>query len=337
MYTIIKKLAILWAVGILFSPNTVIAEGPPDDLHHQAAKDCVACHSAFNQEALSSQQDKCNQCHAEPLWIKAGENRSTSEKKYPKGSTIKVDSVLMYYANSKIGTAPNSMIRIPAGSFIMGTDARLPDEGPQHTVVLPAFEIDQYEVTNAQYKQFNDALGRRSPDHFRSRTYPAGKADHPVTFVTWNDAHDYCQWAGKRLPTQEEWEKAARGNDARIFPWGDGFDINAANTPLRWSALGEEGDTTPAGSFEKGRSPYGLYDMSGNVWEWTQSWYQPYPGSTWESENYGEKYKVLKGGSWWDCSFYECGISAPVYNRSFFQKRTKNASFGFRCARDIKE
>ena len=98
-----------------------------------------------------------------------------------------------------------------------------------------------------------------------------------------------------------------------------------------------EGDTTPAGSFEDGKSPYGLYDMSGNVWEWTDSWYTQYPGNTWPSENYGEMYKVLKGGSWWDCSYYQCGVSAPVFNRSYFKQSVRNSSFGFRCAKDAKD
>ena len=138
------------------------------------------------------------------------------------------------------------------------------------------------------------------------------------------------------MPTDQEWEKAARGTDGRMFPWGDTFEINKANTPLRWQALGVFGDTTPVGSFEGGKSPYGVYDMSGNVWEWTSSWYKPYPGNKTPSESYGERYKVLKGGSWWDCSFYKCGISAPVFNRSFFAVGVKNDSFGFRCAKDAK-
>ena len=189
-------------------------------------------------------------------------------------------------------------------------------------------------MTNLQYRKFNNDTHRRSPSHFRNRTFPPGKADHPVTFVSWEDANAYCQWAGKRLPTDEEWEKAARGSDGRMFPWGDEFDIKRANTPLRWKKLNQFGDTTPVGAFPAGASPYGLMDMSGNVWEWTASWYKPYPKNKVASESYGERYKTLKGGSWFDCSFYNCGISAPVFNRAFFAKKVKNDSFGFRCAKD---
>lgn len=244
-------------------------------------------------------------------------------------------NVSMYYAQTRIGAAPNEMIKILAGEFIRGSDQRMSDEGPQHKVWLDDFYIDKYEVTNLQYKQFIDAAHRKSPDHFENRTFPEGKADHPVTFVTWHDAKAYCEAAGKRLPSDQEWEKAARGTDGRTYPWGDVFDINKVNSPVRWGTLKLQGDTTPVGAFDGGVSPYGVHDMSGNVWEWTDSWYLPYPGNTKITENYGEKYKTLKGGSWWDCSFYKCGISAPVYNRSFFLRTTKNKSFGFRCAKSV--
>jgi formylglycine-generating enzyme required for sulfatase activity len=242
--------------------------------------------------------------------------------------------VPLYYDDTRVGTLPNDMILIPAGAFTMGTDERLPDEGPAHTVTLPDYYIDQYEVTNGQYKAFIDATGHRSPAQFENRTYPPGKVDHPVTGVSWNDASDYCGWAGKRLPSDAEWEKAARGADARHYPWGNEFGMHRANTPLYWRSLQREGDTTPVGAFAEGVSLYGLHDMSGNVWEWTDSWYRAYPGNTHPNENYGEHYKTLKGGSWWDCSFYKCGISAPSFNRAFFLRTTKNNSFGFRCAKD---
>lgn len=324
------------------------AAGQPDKIvrfHHEDLNGCVGCHQEANTELFKQAMAKeCLECHnekgiKEDFKAALAQMESAIRKDQP---TERVEgqgpgmSLPIYYKGTKRGAQPNEMILIPAGKFVMGTDYRLPDEGPQHEVTLPAYYIDKFEVTNLQYKQFIDATKRRSPDHFRNRTFPEGKADHPVTYVTWDDAKAYCQWAGKRLPTQEEWEKAARGTDGRMFPWGNEFDINFANTPVRWAALKVEGDTTPVGAFESGKSPYGLYDMSGNVWEWTSSWYEAYPGNKRITENYGEKYKVLKGGSWWDCSFYKCGISAPVFNRSFFHPHTKNESFGFRCARDAK-
>lgn len=320
--------------------------------------DCVQCHSDPKHYSVKvALTADCTSCHramlasseAEPAPTHGGKPLHRRLKHFPNEQAVmrsidrsKVSatsgmSVPQYYDKSRIGAEPNKMVLIPAGKFIMGTNIRWPDEGPQHTVYLKAYYIDIYDVTNLQYKKFIDATHRRSPSDFVNRTYPEGKVDHPVTFVNWYDATAYCQWAGKRLPTDQEWEKAARGADGRMFPWGDSFDINAANTPMRWQVLNMEGDTTPVGAFERGKSPYGLYDMSGDVWQWTSSWYEPYPGNTHVSENYGEKYKVLKGGSWFDCSFYRCGISAPSFNRSFFLRTTKNKSFGFRCAKDADE
>jgi formylglycine-generating enzyme required for sulfatase activity len=298
--------------------------------------ECSECHNGASHRTFAVTTDSsCAICHggakfAHPLMRVAQSTTSQEVVPAPTGSPV----IPKKETRGKVTAEPNPMVSIPAGEFTMGSDDRMPDEGPQHKVTLDSYWIDVYEVTNAQYKKFIDATQRRSPAHFRNRTYPAGKGDHPVTEVTWYDADAYCTWAGKRLPTDQEWEKAARGTDGRMFPWGNEFDTDKANTPQRWAKLKQEGDTMPVGSFPDGVSPYGLYDMSGNVWEWTSSWYKAYPGNTHPSENYGEQYKTLKGGSWWDCSFYKCGISAPVFNRAFFIRGTHNKSFGFRCAKD---
>ena len=310
----------------------------------QATQSCDSCHEKTRVDAFySNMASDCQSCHSSEE--DSGHAAPVAEKKFidPYANKLKIApppeatagmSVPMFYDETRIGKEPNPMLSIPAGKFIRGSNNRLPDEGPEHTSETKAFLIDKYEVTNLQYKQFIAATNRKSPTLFRNRTFPEGKVDHPVVYVTWHDAHDYCAWAGKRLPTDIEWEKAARSTDGRDFPWGDTFDVINVNSPVRWKSLNLEGDTTPVGTFEGGKSPYGLYDMSGNVWEWTDSWYKPYPGNTWASENYGEMYKVLKGGSWWDCSFYQCGVSAPVFNRSYFKQNVKNSSFGFRCAKD---
>lgn len=321
--------------------NGAIA-APALEIHHPPqGQTCVACHAQPPDIAAPSDCASCHTAKSTVMPIALPRvstpiKLASAEEPPAKRGTPRPLALPLYYDTTRIGASPNQMLRVPAGKFIMGTDTRLSDEGPQHTVHLPSYWIDKYEVTNLQYQQFIEATGKRAPDHFENRTFPVGKADHPVTFVSWHDANAYCAWADKRLPTDEEWEKAARGTDGRMFPWGQQFDINQVNTPVRWKRLNEKGDTTPVGAFPGGASPYGALDMSGNVWEWTASWYRAYPGNKKISENYGEIYKTLKGGSWWDCSFYKCGISAPVFNRAFFNAKVKNASFGFRCAKDDK-
>ena len=310
----------------------------PTSKHHhgESQSDCGSCHVADDALPDPGQTAYCQRCH------EGGPPQSKQAIALSDAPIAVSDDVSdagmrgpSLYEKSRFGSKPGEVVRIPAGSFVMGSNARLADESPEYIETVGAYWIDRYEVTNLQYKAFIDATSHRSPSHFRNRTYPEGKVDHPVTYVSWYDARDYCAWAGKRLPTEEEWEKAGRGADGRTYPWGNDFDISRANTPVRWAALKRQGDTSPVGAFLSGTSPYGLEDMSGNVWEWTESWYLPHPGNTQPSENYGEIYKVLKGGSWWDCSFYKCGISAPVYNRSFFNPHVRNSSFGFRCARGM--
>ncbi len=325
-----RRSAQVFVAGCVLALSTTPVNGA-----QAQGSDCVACHIDQHIPQIKPDENSCNTCHQDKTPQHVAQSTAAGSNQQNKGLPPGM-RLPLFYSPSRLGDKPNEMVLIPAGSFTMGTDERLSDEGPAHKVELPAFYIDRYEVTNLQYKAFIDASNHRSPSHFVNRDFPEGKSDHPVTYVTWQDAVDYCQWAGKRLPSDAEWEKAARGTDARSFPWGEEFNLHAANTPVRWEALKQEGDTTPVGAFEAGVSPYGLYDMSGNVWEWTSSWYENYPGNTKPSENYGEIYKTLKGGSWWDCSFYQCGISAPSYNRSFFLRTTKNSSFGFRCAKDAK-
>jgi formylglycine-generating enzyme required for sulfatase activity len=320
---------IFWLAAVLVS-----AVGHADGTH-LASAGCSQCHSGASHLMFAVKKDSnCTVCHGginPPHALMPVSQAAAAGARDAPASTPAAGRKM---DKPEVTADPNPMVLIPAGEFIMGYNDRMPDEGPQHKVYLKDYYIDLYEVTNAQYKKFIDATHRRSPSHFRNRTYPKGKANHPVTEVTWYDADAYCTWAGKRLPTDAEWEKAARGTDGRMFPWGNEFDINKANTPQRWAALNQQGDTMPVGSFPDGVSPYGVYDMSGNVWEWTSSWYKAYPGNKHPSENYGEQYKTLKGGSWFDCSFYKCGMSAPVFNRAFFVRGTHTTSFGFRCAKD---
>jgi formylglycine-generating enzyme required for sulfatase activity len=235
------------------------------------------------------------------------------------------------------------MVTIPAGAFRMGSD-RVDSEGkggefgmakplyldehPPHDVTLPAYFIDRHEVTNADYQRFVRAANARPPKSWINGAIPAGREQYPVTHVNWYDAQQYCRWAGKRLPTEAEWEKAARGPDGREYPWGNAFDGKKANT-------GESGvgDLAPVGSFPQGKSPYGVEDMAGNVWEWTADWYQPYPGGTSQSKDFGQKFKVLRGGSWGGTGHYALSYFYRAAHRFFIAPEFGFADAGLRCAK----
>ncbi len=179
-------------------------------------------------------------------------------------------------------------ITIPAGAFIMGNNSGPEDERPAHTVELPSFAIDRIPVTNAQFAIFLDAVGPESPEERRfydvndedARIHEVdgvwladqGFADHPVMEVSWFGARRYCGWAGKRLPTEAEWEKAARGTDGRKFPWG-----NSPPDSSKAQFDAEYNESAPVDRFPQGASPYGVLDLSGNAWEWVSSIYLPYP------------------------------------------------------------
>ncbi|MFZ5902608.1 MAG: SUMF1/EgtB/PvdO family nonheme iron enzyme [Chloroflexota bacterium] len=195
----------------------------------------------------------------------------------------------------------NYWVTIPAGEFQMGSENGESDETPVHPVYVDEFQIGKYEVTNRQYAQCAKAgiCGGKSD-------VGEGKAFHPVVNVTWYDAVVYCEWVGGRLPTEAEWEKAARGpstgsGDGRTYPWGEGIDCDHAN--YYGKDNGNDyciGDTTPVGSYESGKSPYGAYDMAGNVWEWVSSLYMPYPYSLTDGREdlTASGSRVLRGGSW---------------------------------------
>ncbi|TAK06075.1 MAG: hypothetical protein EPO39_09780 [Candidatus Manganitrophaceae bacterium] len=286
---------------------------------------CLHCHADRSRLQTDTSKPECQECHSARPPLPAYEITPVQTKE------------------EKI--VEQKMVLIPEGAFIMGNNGRPTPEGagdedeqPEHKVFVKSFYIDMYETTNAHYKQYVDATGAEPPLLWRNGAYPPAKVNHPVVYVSWYDADAYCQWAGKRLPTEEEWEKAARGSDGRHFPWGSQFEFKKANTPQYWLAKGIEvsqGSTMPVGSFEEGKSPYGLYDMAGNVYEWVSNWYLPYPGNQFPNIHYGQKNKVLRGGSWYDCLSYGCGLSAPSYNRSRFTPEIKNKGFGFRCAKDV--
>jgi len=224
-----------------------------------------------------------------------------------------------------------SMVRIPAGAFTMGSDMGESDEAPSHRVYLDAFYIDKYEVTNAQYKEFIDATGRRAPDNWGWGLYPPGRENKPVSCVSWIDADAYCRWAGRRLPTEAEWEKAARGEDGRIYPWGE--DIDSTRCNYRYDLLLSLDDSAPVGSYPAGVSVYGAHDMIGNIWEWVADWYDPRYYRESPSRNpvgpRKGRFRGFRGGGW---------TCTPYYLRTSFRTRATpehNCQYmGFRCARD---
>jgi formylglycine-generating enzyme required for sulfatase activity len=217
------------------------------------------------------------------------------------------------------------MAYVPAGEFIMGSDEGGSDERPVHTVYLDAFYIDKTEVTNAQYRKCVEAGGCDTP--VKTTYYDnADYSQHPVVYVSWNDADDYCRWAGKRLPTEAEWEKAARGTDGRTYPWGEGIDCDHA----QYGGCG--GGTAPVGSKPKGASPYSALDMAGNVWEWVADWYDSdyysqSPGRNPPGPDSGVG-RVLRGGSLHGSQrFTHCAYRVGGNPRYWY------FYVGFRCAR----
>jgi formylglycine-generating enzyme required for sulfatase activity len=259
------------------------------------------------------------------------------------------------------------MVFVPQGYFTMGSDSGPDDEKPSHAVWLDDYWIDRTEVTNARFGEFIRATGYRTDAETTGWSYvydmpstkwvkiygadwkhprgPSGDLEglenHPVTYVSWNDAAAYCAWTGRRLPSEAEWEKAARGTDGRMYPWGnrkpDRDLMNFADKNITLSWADEQIDdgyafTSPAGNYPQGASPYGAMDMAGNVWEWVNDWYDPdyyQEQAVWSnpagpSDASG---RVLRGGSWADSA----GVARTTMRLGYYPM-DGYAYYGFRCA-----
>ncbi len=263
------------------------------------------------------------------------------------------------------------MVLIPAGEFLMGAPEEaggLPDERPQRKVYLAPYWIDRFEITNDDYAAFVRATGHRIPENPKPALtlWEAGmplpdSGRHPVVNVSWDDALAYCRWKGKRLPTEAEWEKAARGSDGRIYPWGQSWDPAMANSAsywaghtiefkssVDWEAFWVKGEgariakekglkgevlTLPIGSFPQSASPYGIHDMAGNVAEWVQDWYNPNyyrvaPLTNPQGPEHGG-IKAMRGGSW-----LKPAISLRTSDRDWGTMDSRPSGTGFRCSKD---
>jgi formylglycine-generating enzyme required for sulfatase activity len=188
---------------------------------------------------------------------------------------------------------PAGMVFVPGGAFKMGRNNGDEFESPAHTVNVKPFFIDRTEVTNEEYQRFVSATGHRAPAHWAGGKIPEGQTNFPVVNVSWDDANAYARWANKRLPTEAEWEFAARGTDGRIYPWGSGWKRDYAN-----AGRSRNGALIETGRYEPGASPFGALDLCGNVWEWTSSEFADYPGKKARSSLAGAGLKVIRGGAY---------------------------------------
>jgi len=327
------------ALGLLTVTTAMALPPAPDDYDPGTGEPrCIKCHNNDKKYSIDySREPSCFSCHGPGLSERyiavnkkyrhkeGDEDLTVAAAEAPRKPGLKKAALKKTVSPTVAGK--KNMVFVPAGAFTMGSNDWWPKTQPEHKRFVKGFYIDKYEVTLERYAAFIKATGHSAPPNWIEGKIPPEKAGHPVTYVSWFDADAFCRWEGKHLPSEEQWEKAARGTDKRAFPWGERFSRKKANTPQ----FGY-GNTMKVGSFSEGVSPYGAYDMAGNAWEWVDNWFKPYPGNRHPDENYGERFKVLRGGSWYDCTYYKCGISAPSYNRIFFNPETKNNNFGFRCA-----
>jgi len=243
---------------------------------------------------------------------------------HPPHSSVKTQQV--------IDPLEDRMVEIPAGEFILGSNDGGYNEKPEHVSTLDSYWIDRYEVTYQQYMEFVEKTGHRQPgppSRYARKLEALRGLNQPVTYVSWSDSLAYCEWKGKRLPTEREWEKAVRGADGRTWPWGEGLE----GFPANFDGEADGYDVTaPVGAFPQDKSMYGVYDGAGNVMEWVDDWYvedayersqnpsmgRPKPVST---------YKTMRGGG-----YTSRGVDLRVTNRSFIVPDFRDETIGFRCA-----
>jgi formylglycine-generating enzyme required for sulfatase activity len=235
---------------------------------------------------------------------------------------------------------PEGMLAVAAGSYTIGRDGADPLEQPRHKTDLAAFFIDRTEVTNAAYKKFVDATGHKEPSNWTGGNSPDRRDNSPVTGVTWQDAADYAAWAGKRLPSEAEWEAAARGADGRIYPWGNSWRSGLANiglTPDKPTAEQYPQALREVGGYPQSASPVGAMDMIGNAWEWVADEFALYPGGIAtvpkdikDKMKPGLTYRVIRGGA------YDGDEHHDATYRGLLDASQPYPKVGFRCVKDAK-
>ncbi|HXU39710.1 MAG TPA: SUMF1/EgtB/PvdO family nonheme iron enzyme [Blastocatellia bacterium] len=236
--------------------------------------------------------------------------------------------------------APEGMLAVAAGSYTIGRNDADPLENPQHKIDLPAFFIDRTEVTNAAYKKFVDATNHKPPSNWSGAKVPDRRDNFPVTGITWQDAADYAAWAGKRLPSEAEWEAAARGADGRIYPWGNEWRAGLANiglTPDKPTAEQYPSGLREVGGYPQSASPIGAMDMIGNAWEWVADEFALYPGGIGavpkdikDKMQPGLTYRVIRGGA------YDGDKHHDATYRGLLDASQPYPKVGFRCVKDAK-
>lgn len=249
------------------------------------------------------------------------------------GSTQEAGSPSDFAVSNSSNDRPvqEDMVLIPAGPFVRGTNAGGFDEQPERSIHLEGFSIDRYEITNGQYQAFVSATKHRPPgppSRYAKNMARMRGLNQPVVYVSWEDADTYCRWKGKRLPTEAEWEKAMRGTDGRLWPWGNVPDLNAAN----WARVDDGFEATaPVGSLKGDMSPFGIIDGAGNVMEWVADWYA--------EDSYREPvednppgpehglFKVMRGGA-----YTSTGTDIRITSRSKMVPDFRDETIGFRCA-----